>query len=98
MFEQRDGEIRWPTIRPPWRATAHVVFIGRIRSPWLTREDCPKNMARRARNRHSRRRIEIDAAYRPGLAGLAGASHSSSCYLAGPRAAESDCPETAPCR
>ena len=51
-----------------------VVFIGRIRSPWTKREDCPKNM-REARERGSQALVEIDSPYRAGLEGLERASH-----------------------
>jgi tRNA-Thr(GGU) m(6)t(6)A37 methyltransferase TsaA len=53
---------------------ARVVFIGRIRSPWQTREDCPKNM-REAREREHEAALEIAEPYRPGLEGLERASH-----------------------
>jgi tRNA-Thr(GGU) m(6)t(6)A37 methyltransferase TsaA len=52
----------------------HIVFIGRIRSPWTSREDCPKNM-REARDRGRPASVEIDAPYRAGLEGLERASH-----------------------
>src|SRR4051812_22048922 len=53
---------------------ARIVFIGRIRSPWKTREQCPKNM-RDARGSGLAASIEIDEAYRAGLDGLERASH-----------------------
>ena len=43
--EIRDGEVPMaqdPALLP---GDAHVVFIGRVRSPWVGRADCPKNMA-----------------------------------------------------
>ncbi|MBA3448806.1 MAG: tRNA (N6-threonylcarbamoyladenosine(37)-N6)-methyltransferase TrmO, partial [Pseudaminobacter sp.] len=43
-------------------------------SPWTTRETCPKNMAA-ARERGLTATVEIDQAFRPGLEGLATASH-----------------------
>ena len=74
MFETREGEIRLAEDPAGMAADGHVVFIGRLRSPWKTREDCPKNMAA-ARATGERATIEIDPPYRPGLAGLAGTSH-----------------------
>jgi tRNA-Thr(GGU) m(6)t(6)A37 methyltransferase TsaA len=74
MFEKRDGEIALatdPALMPP---DGHVVFIGRIRSPWKSRADCPKNMAA-ARERGLPATVEIGKAFRPGLEGLGGASH-----------------------
>lgn len=74
MTEKREGEVelaRNPADLPP---DGHVVFIGRVRSPWITREECPKNMAR-ARERGMPASVEVAPDYRPGLAGLEGASH-----------------------
>lgn len=53
---------------------ARVVFIGRIRTPWATCKDCPKN-PREARERGKPAALEIDPAYWLGLTGLAGYSH-----------------------
>lgn len=74
MFEAREGETALaqdPATMPP---DAHLVFIGRIRSPWKTRQECPKNMAA-ARASSRQATLEIEPPYRPGLAGLAGTSH-----------------------
>jgi tRNA-Thr(GGU) m(6)t(6)A37 methyltransferase TsaA len=54
---------------PAERASAGVVFIGRLRTRWGP-GDCPKNL-RAAREAGGAGRIEIDAPWRPGLAGLA---------------------------
>lgn len=74
MFEEREGE--HPLAQDPaaMPGDGHVVFIGRIRSPWTTREDCPKNM-RAAREQGGGATVEIEDAYRPGLQGLGRASH-----------------------
>jgi tRNA-Thr(GGU) m(6)t(6)A37 methyltransferase TsaA len=53
---------------------ARVVFIGRVRSPWTSRDDCPKNM-REARERDGTASAILDPPYREGLAGLERASH-----------------------
>ena len=74
MFETREGEITLAEDPAGMAADGHVVFIGRIRSPWKTREECPKNMAA-ARATGERATVEIDPPYRPGLDGLAGTSH-----------------------
>ena len=74
MFEPREGEIALAQDPAAMLADATLVFIGRIRSPWKTREDCPKNMAA-ARTSGQQASIEIDQQYRPGLDGLAGTSH-----------------------
>ncbi|WP_421912316.1 tRNA (N6-threonylcarbamoyladenosine(37)-N6)-methyltransferase TrmO [Mesorhizobium sp.] len=73
MFEMRGGEKLLeadPATLPP---DGHIVFIGRIKSPW-TREDCPKNM-KTAGETGQPATLTIDAPYRQGLAGLERASH-----------------------
>ena len=74
MSEKREGEIELPFDPADRIADAALVFIGRIFSPWHTRETCPKNMAA-ARETGQPASVEIDAAYREGLAGLEKASH-----------------------
>ncbi|RVB10885.1 TrmO family methyltransferase, partial [Mesorhizobium sp. M7A.F.Ca.CA.004.06.2.1] len=74
MFEAREGEQRLendPALMPP---DGGIVFIGRIASPWTTRETCPKNM-RAARETGQKAVLTIDTAYRSGLQGLERASH-----------------------
>ncbi|WP_062112452.1 tRNA (N6-threonylcarbamoyladenosine(37)-N6)-methyltransferase TrmO [Aureimonas sp. AU40] len=53
---------------------ARLVFIGRIRSPWTERRDCPKNM-RAARETGQSASVEIDLAFRPALERLEPESH-----------------------
>ena len=65
----RPGEM---TITPDPAALpgdATVVFIGRVRTPWRALADCPKNV-RVARDAGAAALLEIEPAYRPGLAGL----------------------------
>ena len=45
MTEPREGEIALPFDPAQGSADGSVWFIGRIRSPWTDRENCPKNMA-----------------------------------------------------
>lgn len=71
---RRDGEIALPFDPAAGPHDAGLSFIGRVRSPWRTREECPKNMTA-ARLLDAPAAIEIDAPYRPGLAGLAEYSH-----------------------
>ncbi|MER9328336.1 tRNA (N6-threonylcarbamoyladenosine(37)-N6)-methyltransferase TrmO [Mesorhizobium sp. M0152] len=74
MFETREGEQRLendPAQMPP---DGGIVFIGRIASPWTTRETCPKNM-RTALEAGQPAVLTIDAPYREGLRGLERASH-----------------------
>lgn len=72
--DKRDGEIEMDFDPATTAPDAGVVFIGRIRSPWTSREDCPKNMAA-ARERGMPATVEIDATWRSGLAGLERVSH-----------------------
>ena len=74
MFEAREGEIALAEDPAEMAADARLVFIGRIRSPWKTRADCPKNMAA-ARATGQQASVQIRAEYRRGLDGLAGTSH-----------------------
>lgn len=74
MFEMRGGEEvlqQDPAGLPP---DGHVVFIGRVLSPWKERENCPKNM-RSARETGQSASLLIDQLYRAGLAGLQRVSH-----------------------
>jgi tRNA-Thr(GGU) m(6)t(6)A37 methyltransferase TsaA len=45
LMSEKDGEIRPGelTTALPDRFDASVYFIGRIRTPWTNRDDCPKN-------------------------------------------------------
>ena len=70
----RDGEQRLPRDPAEMQADAHLVFIGRVRSPWTTREDCPKNMAA-AREKGGGATVEIDPRFRLGLDGIEAFSH-----------------------
>ena len=70
----RDGETVLATDPAALPGDGHVVFIGRIRTPWATRKDCPKN-PREARERGQPATVLVDDVYRPGLSGLAGHSH-----------------------
>jgi tRNA-Thr(GGU) m(6)t(6)A37 methyltransferase TsaA len=74
LFPPREGEVALPFDPAEAGGDAHVVFIGHVRSPWTSRESCPKNMSAAAKAGGGAR-IEIAEAYRPGLAGLDGASH-----------------------
>jgi len=60
---KRAGELEIPL---PDRTDARIVFIGRIRTPFATRDDCP----RQGSPDGPVCRIEIDEPYRPGLKGL----------------------------
>lgn len=74
LFPPRPGETALPFDPALSPGDGHVVFLGRIRSPWKTREDCPKNMAA-ARQAGGGGLVELDAQYRGGLAGLEHSSH-----------------------
>jgi tRNA-Thr(GGU) m(6)t(6)A37 methyltransferase TsaA len=74
MFETREGETLLAADPAQLRPDGHVVFIGRIVSPWASRKDCPKNM-RAARESGRTATILIGEPYRPGLQNLERASH-----------------------
>lgn len=65
--ETREGEVELG-FDPGAAPDAGIRFIGRLRTPW-SRGDCPRNLAR-ARERGGRFRVELDAPYRAGLAGI----------------------------
>ncbi|MBB3772096.1 tRNA-Thr(GGU) m(6)t(6)A37 methyltransferase TsaA [Angulomicrobium tetraedrale] len=67
-FGIRPGEV---AIDLPPSADAGVYFIGRIRTPWKNRADCPKN----GRESQAVCSVEIDPAFRPALEGLEGTTH-----------------------
>lgn len=66
--DARPGEI---AITLPDSADAQVHFIGRIRTPFKTRTDCPRN----TRGSDAVATVEVDARYAAGLQGLEGYSH-----------------------
>jgi tRNA-Thr(GGU) m(6)t(6)A37 methyltransferase TsaA len=71
---KRDGEVELAH-NPADADDARLCFIGIVRSPWKERSACPKNM-NAARETGQSATIEIEPAFRPGLAGLAGHSHA----------------------
>jgi len=64
----RPGEI---TVALPPRTDAGLYFIGRIRTPWTRREDCPHN----ARDSDALCSIEVDPRWVAALAGVETCSH-----------------------
>lgn len=66
--ERRPGE---ETIALPAAYDAGLYFIGRIRTPWAERRDCPKN----GLQTDAACTLILDPAYGPGLQNLSGASH-----------------------
>ena len=64
----RPGEI---TAALPETFDAGLYFIGRIRTPWARREDCPKN----ARESDAVCTIEVDPRWAAALAGVETCSH-----------------------
>jgi tRNA-Thr(GGU) m(6)t(6)A37 methyltransferase TsaA len=67
-FGPREGET---AIALPAAFDAGVYFIGRIRTPWTTRAECPKNGG----EAEAACTIELDPRYADGLADLATCSH-----------------------
>jgi tRNA-Thr(GGU) m(6)t(6)A37 methyltransferase TsaA len=67
--KERPGEIPAPLDPASLPGDATLVFIGRALTPWKTRDECPKNL-REARERGQSASIEIDEAWRQGIADL----------------------------
>jgi tRNA-Thr(GGU) m(6)t(6)A37 methyltransferase TsaA len=63
-----EGEV---TTELPAQPDAGVYFIGRIRTPWTERKDCPKN----ARESDAICTVEVDARYAPALKDVASCTH-----------------------
>lgn len=64
----RAGEV---AVALPESFDAQLYFIGRIRTPWKRREDCPKN----ARESSSVCTIEVDERWAPALDGVETCTH-----------------------
>jgi tRNA-Thr(GGU) m(6)t(6)A37 methyltransferase TsaA len=64
----RGGEV---AVAPPEEFDASLYFIGRIRTPWQSREQCPKN----PRESDAICTIELDPRWAPALKGLETVTH-----------------------
>src|SRR5450432_3583516 len=64
----REGEI---AVTLPDKLDASLYFVGRIRTPWQRRQDCPKN----GRESDAVCTIEVDARWSQALTGVASCSH-----------------------
>jgi tRNA-Thr(GGU) m(6)t(6)A37 methyltransferase TsaA len=67
-FGIRAGEVAIPL---PEKADAGVYFVGRIRTPWTRREECPKN----GRESDAVCTIEVEPRYAAALTGVEACSH-----------------------
>ena len=67
----RPGEVQ---VALPAEPDASLYFIGRIRTPWTARKDCPKN-ARAARESGVVCTIEVDPRWHQALPGVETCSH-----------------------
>ena len=67
-YDIRPGEI---AVELPARFDASLYFIGRIRTPWKTRDECPKN----ARESEAVCVIEVDERWAQALTGTETCSH-----------------------
>ena len=67
-YALREGEV---AVALPEKFDASLYFIGRIRTPWRRREECPKN----ARESDAECTIVLDPRWVEGLKGLESASH-----------------------
>jgi tRNA-Thr(GGU) m(6)t(6)A37 methyltransferase TsaA len=67
-FGIRDGET---AVELPKKFDASLYFIGRIRTPWKTRDECPKN----ARESDAVCTIEVDPRWAAALTGVETCTH-----------------------
>jgi len=67
-FGVRDGEV---AVELPEQPDAGLYFIGRIRTPWKERKDCPKN----GRESEVVCTVELDPRWRDGLKDVETCSH-----------------------
>jgi tRNA-Thr(GGU) m(6)t(6)A37 methyltransferase TsaA len=67
-FGIREGEV---TVDLPTGFDASLYFIGRIRTPWKHRDDCPKN----ARESQELCTVEVDPRWAQALTGLESCTH-----------------------
>ena len=67
-YAKRDGEV---AVELPARFDAGLYFIGRIRTPWHTRDECPKN----ARESDAVCTIEVDQNFAAALKGVETCTH-----------------------
>lgn len=67
-FGVRPGEVKADL---PETFDAGLHFIGRLRTPWTERADCPKN----GLQSDAICTVEVDAAYAAGLASITGCTH-----------------------
>jgi tRNA-Thr(GGU) m(6)t(6)A37 methyltransferase TsaA len=67
----RPGEVAVPL---PGQTDAGVYFIGRIHTPWKSRQDAPKN-AREARETGAVCTLEVDPRWQQALSGMETCSH-----------------------
>jgi tRNA-Thr(GGU) m(6)t(6)A37 methyltransferase TsaA len=67
-YDLRPGEV---AVVLPQSFDAELYFIGRIRTPWMRREDCPKN----ARESQSLCTIEVDERWAQALNDIETCSH-----------------------
>src|ERR1700733_33387 len=68
LYGLRGGEV---AIELPAQFDASLYYIGRVRTPWKRREECPKN----ARESDAVCTVELDPRWAEGLSGLESVSH-----------------------
>ncbi len=72
--KQRPGDTSIPGDPAALADDARLIFIGRIRTPWKTLAECPKNLTG-ARANGANSIVELDEPWRAGLTGLERYSH-----------------------
>ncbi len=71
MNERREGEQKLATDPATQKGDDHIVFIGRISTPWNTRAECPRNGRQSDEICH----IDVFAPYRDGLTSIETCTH-----------------------
>ncbi len=78
-YEQREEEVALPFDPANTANDGSVIFIGKVRSEWTSRPDCPKNLVQ-ARERGHGAKVEVFEPYLEGLIGLEKFSHAYIVY------------------
>lgn len=71
MSERREGEQQLKIDPATLKGDGHIVFIGRISTPWKTRAECPKN----GRQSNEICYVDVSAPYRDGLTSIETCTH-----------------------
>ena len=71
MNEQREGQVQLTVDPGDMNGDAHIVFIGKIWTPWNTKKECPRS----GRQNSEICEIEVFEAFRDGLTSMETCTH-----------------------